>query len=210
VNARGWRVLRTGWPVALLGLAFISGCVSPSPAVVFHTLRPMAIEANAAPKTAPNAGIVAEIMPVRLPELLQHRQIVIAQGGDSYSLSGTHSWGNTLETDLQQVLTENLSVILGAGPIVIYPDGERVKARYRISLDVLRCEGNPGGVLQFQGTWMVTQPSDGRMILLRRFNLAEPVKGGGIDDLVSAHSRVLNALSQEIAAELRALSDLHP
>ena len=54
---------------------------------------------------------------------------------------------------------------------------------------------------------MVTAAADGRVLLLRRSSLQEPVGGGGIDDLVSAHSRVALALSQEMAAALKELPD---
>lgn len=184
-----------------LPLGLILACRNPSPAVVFHTLSPLAPAAHA------ERPLALEILPVQLPELLQRSQIVLLEGAERHRLSTTHRWGNTLEKDLQRVLTANLVALLGSEGVVPYPQGDRLKARYRLALDVQQCDGALGGTLQFKATWMVTAAADGRVLLLRRSSLQEPVGGGGIDDLVSAHSRVALALSQEMAAALKELPD---
>ncbi len=197
-------MIRPSLLATLLGLALLSSCRSPSPAVTFHTLRSIALEeAKWAPAEKP---LALEIMPVQLPELLQRSQIVVLEGQDSHRLAATHRWGNTLEKDMQRVLVENLSAILGSDAVVPYPLGDRVQAIYQISLDVQQCDGAPNGTLQFRATWMVTQPGGGKLLFLGRLNLQEPVHGGNIEDLVSAHSRVMNSLSQAIAKELQALN----
>ena len=195
---------RRMFPFALLCLLLISGCISPSPEVVFHTLSPMSQEATRLASVGKPMAL--EIMPVQLPELLQRSQLVVLDGTDTYRLSATHRWGNTLEQDMQRVLTENLAALLGSDSVVPYPLGDRVQAAYRISLEVQQCEGAPGGTLTFRATWMVTQPSDGRLVLRHRWRLQEPVQGGNIEDLVSAHSRVMSALSQEMGKALQALA----
>ena len=189
----------------LLSLLLLGGCISPSPEVVFHTLSPIALEE---PQPAPTEKPLAlEVMAVQLPELLQRSQIVVLDGPNVHRLSATHRWGNTLEKDMQRILVENLSALLASDAVVPYPLGDRVKAAYRIALDVQQCEGAPGSTLIFRATWMVTKPSDGRLVFLHRWSRQEPVTGGGLEGLVSAHSRVMNALSQDIAKILLALPD---
>jgi uncharacterized protein len=187
----------------LAGLMLLTGCVQPSPDVVFHTLSPIAPE-NVKPSM--EKPLALEILPVQLPELLQRPQIVFLKGTDTHGLSATHRWGNTLEKDMQRVLAENLSTLLGSDPVVLYPDGNRVKAVYRITLEVQQCDGEPGGLLQFRGTWMITSPDGARVVLLRKSSIQEPVTGRDIEALVSAHSRILATLSREIAAGLKALN----
>ena len=185
----------------LVLLALVLGCRNPSPVVTFHTLKPLAL--GAAQPVPAERPLAVEVLPVQLPELLQHSQVVVLEGPEGFRLSTTHRWGNSLEKDMQRVLVENLSAILGSEAVVPYPLGDRVKAAYRVSVEVQQCEGAPNGALQFRASWMVTQPSDGRLLLLRRFSLQEPVRGGGIEDLVAAHNRVLYALGLEIGAELK-------
>jgi uncharacterized protein len=188
---------------ALVGLALLTGCVQPSPDVVFHTLSPINRENGKPPTEKP---LALEIMPVQLPELLQRPQVVFLKGTGIHGLSATHRWGNTLEKDMQRVLAENLSALLGSDPVVLYPDGDRVKAIYRITLDVQQCDGEPGGLLQFRGTWMITPPDGARVIMFRKSSIQEPVAGQDIEALVSAHSRVLATLSREIATGLKSLN----
>lgn len=193
-------MIRPVFTFALLGL-LLTGCSHPSPAVVFHTLRPIVLEG---PKPAPaDKPLALEIMPVQLPELLQRSQLILLDGQGVHRLSPTHRWGNTLEKDMQRVLAENLSALLGSDTIVHYPLGDQVKASHRLALEVQQCDGAPGATLQFRATWMLTK--DNRMVLLRRFDLLEPVPGGTVEELASAHSRVMDSLSREIAKELKAL-----
>jgi len=188
-------MMRSPLLVALLGLVAL-GCSRPSPTVTFHTLTPLA-------KPAPAARPLAlEIMPVQLPELLQRSQIVVLEDRGVHRLATTHRWGNTLEKDLQRVLMENLSALLGSPSVVSYPQGGANGATYRLALDVSQCDGAPGGTLQFRATWRVTRLDGSPLAVLRRAELTEPVGGTRIEDLVAAHDRLIARLSQEIAEVL--------
>jgi uncharacterized lipoprotein YmbA len=194
---------RSATPTWILALALLGGCWHASPAVVFHTLQPLSeVEGNPGLQAK---SMALEIMPVQLPELLERPQIVLLKAPGSHSLSENHRWGNTLEKDMQRVLAENLSVLLGSESVVLYPQGEKARARYQIALDVAQCDGTPGGTLQFQATWTVTSITTGQVVLLRRVSLLEPVPAEGVEGLVSAHSKVLGILSRSIAAELESL-----
>ncbi|HNX31983.1 MAG TPA: PqiC family protein [Holophaga sp.] len=194
--------------LACLGLLLLGACRSPSPEAVFHTLSPLA---SAAEKPFSPKGLLAlEIMPVEVPELLQRPQVVLADGGDGHRLSPVHRWGNSLEKDMQRVLVENLASTLEGVVVVPSPLGEQAGAACRVSLDVHQCEGAPGGTLRFRATWMATRSDTGRMVLFRRVDLAEPVAGNGIEDLVAAHNRVLAEVGREIARELINLPAVPP
>lgn len=192
-------MIRLALPTLLVAVV-LTGCRNPSPAVTLHTLSPLAIAG------ATKGTLALEVMPVRLPELLQRSPVVLQTGAGSHQLSGTHRWGNLLERDMQRVLAENLSTLLGTPSVVLYPQGEVVKAAYRISLEVSRMEGAPGGTLAFRGTWMIQKAGTNQLVTLRKVALDEPVGSQGIQDLVAAHDRILEKLSQEIAAELRGLN----
>lgn len=182
-----------------LPLLLLAGCRNPSPEVLLHTLAPLE-EPSPATRHIP-----LEILPVRLPDMLQRPQIVLADGSGSTRLSASHRWGNALDKDMQRVLVENLSALLHCDRVVPYPLGEQVKADLRLSLDVQQCEGAPGRPLRFAATWVVTRASNGSLVLLRRTRLQEPVAEGGLENLVAAHDRVLDALCREIAASLDGL-----
>ncbi len=190
--------------ILFLVLTASLGCLKHSPPAAFHTLRPL-VRAQEKPAPAPGSmGTLAlEVMPVCLPEALQRPQLMTTSGAGTLELSDTHRWGNGLDRDMQRVLAENLTVLLGSDAVVVYPFGERVKAAYRLEVDVQRCDGRPGGVLSLRATWMVIPFSGGPALLRKRVHLDEPVTGPDLDALVNAHSRILETLSREVAEGLR-------
>ena len=188
----------------IFALSLVTGCLKPSPATVFHTLTPTS-EKEAGPASTTHLSM--EVMPIHLPEMIQRPQLVTAKGPSTYGLSETHHWGNPLDKDIQRVLTENLSTLLDSDNIVASPHGGGVLAACRLALDVQRCDGELGGILRFQAIWTVTETSTGRVLLLRRSSLQEPVKGHDHEALVWAHNRILAALSREMASELKKLNE---
>ena len=185
-----------------LVLAACLGCLRPgaSPPVVFHTLAP--IQAPAPPPA--RSTLAVEVMPVRLPEVLQRPQMVMARGS-ALELSETHRWGSPLDRDMQRVLAENLGLLLGSDAVVPSPYGGRVAATLRVEVDVQRLDARDGGDLVLQATWMVWPAAGGRALLLRRTTLREPLPGTDPDALAAAHSRILGNLSREIADGLRTI-----
>ena len=183
---------------ALAGLLLIAsaGCFRRSDPVILHALRPLSPARDGAAAATP----ALEVMPVRLPEALQRTQLVTEAAPGVLSISERHRWANGLEKDVQRVLAENLSALLGNDAVVAFPDGERVKAAWRLELDVQRLDGRPGGVLALRATWMLVPARGGVAALRRRVSLDEPVGGSGLEALAAAHDRVLDRLSREIAA----------
>jgi len=192
---------RSTYLVLPLVLVAFTGCLKRSHPVVLHTLRPLLLEEHKAASPAPPLAL--EVMPVQIPDMLQRPQIVSVQGPERLGLSEIHRWGNPLEKEIQRVVVENLEALLGGDTVVAYPLGERVKAPYRLSLEVQALNGQPGGMLRLDATWMLIRPAGGPAILLRRVHLQEPVQDSGTDGLVAAHSRILETLSRGIAAELK-------
>ncbi len=186
----------------LLPALFLAlGCFRPSPPVTYYTLRPMPREAPAAPPS----GIALEVLPVRLPELLQRPQMVVTQDSGALGLAETQRWGNPLDQDMRRVLVENLGMLLGSDAVVASPYGDRVAAAYRLEVEVRGCAVQPGDGLGLEAVWMVTRPGTAKALLVRRTVLREALAGPGPDALAAAHSRALAALSREIAEALRRL-----
>jgi hypothetical protein len=197
-------MIRPSAPLVLFLLAASTGCLKPSSSapVVLHTLSPIPAPAAA----GQGHGPALEVMPVRLPEMLQRPQLVVAQGPGTLGLSETHRWGNPLDQDIQRVLVENLALRLGGDAVVASPYGERVAARYRLELEVLSCDPGDGGGLALKALWMVTPSAGGPALVVRRTDLREPLAGPDPEALVAAHNRILGALSETIASALKALA----
>ena len=191
------RPSRLALPVLLI-LAGL-GCLRPATPMVFHTLQ-----ATQAPG-APAEVLAVEVLRVRIPELLQRPQIVLAVGPGSVQLAAGHRWGNPLENDFQRVLVGDLALFLGSDRIKAAPAGAAVHAAYEVAVEVLRCQGRPGGTLDFRATWMITRPAGVEALALGSTGFTEPVPGLDTEALVAAHERALVRLSAEIGTRLRAL-----
>lgn len=183
----------------LLLCALQAACFGSSQPVVLHSLRPVASPA------APSAQAPAlEVMPVRVPDLLQRPQLVFVQGPDRLGLSEVHQWGGALDKELQRVLVQDLAALLGDG-VVPYPEGPQVGAQLRLELSVQRLEGQLGGQLVLEATWSLLRGEAAPALARKRARLEEPVQGSDPDALVAAHSRAVAALAAEIAAAVRAV-----
>ena len=200
---RFWNIL-AALAIGLLLLIGL-GCVAPSTAMVYHTLQ--AIQPPSAPVTP---ALAVEVLRVRIPEVLQRPQLVLSVGPGSMELAAGHRWGNPLERDLQRVLVADLGRFLGSDRVVAAPGGAAVGAAYRVVVEVLRCQGRPGGTLHFVATWMITRPGAIQALVLARTELREPVPGLDTQALVAAHERVLARLSAEIGNRLRAQPSATP
>ena len=185
---------------ALLLCALQAACFGSSQPVVLHALRPVA--SPAALQASP--GPALEVMPVRVPELLQRPQLVFVQGPDRLGLSEVHQWTGALDKELQRVLVQDLAALLGDG-VVPYPEGPQVGAQLRLELSVQRLEGQLGGQLVLEATWALLRGEGSPALARKRSRVEEPVQGAEADALVAAHSRAVAALAGEIAAAVRAV-----
>jgi uncharacterized lipoprotein YmbA len=177
----------------------LCGCRNPSGPIVLHTLSPLET-----PSPASASSIALEVMPVRIPELIQRPQLVMVQGPDRMGLSEFHHWGNALDEDIQRILAQDLSRLLGSPSIVAYPDGIHLKAPWHLQVDIQRFEGQPGGTLNLDAIWMLMGPQGAQAQVLQKTRIQETVTPD-LDGLVQAHSRAIAQLSQEIATAIRGL-----
>lgn len=189
--------------VLVLGMGL--GCLLPSssPPVVYYTLVPL--QAGAAPAAGSALGV--EVLPVRIPEVLQRPQMLVPEGPEGLALLETSRWGNPLDLDLQRVLVRNLGVLLGSGAVVASPDGERAGARFQVRAEVQRWDARGGGGLVLEATWMITGAGGGPALAVHRASLTEPLQGVRPGDLAAAHSRSAEKLSRAVAESLLACAN---
>ncbi len=168
--------------------------------MVFHTLRPLTLEGAPPART----GLAVEVLPVRLPEVLQRPQMVVARGSRTLGLLESQRWGNPLDRDMQRVLAQDLALLLGSDAVVPSPYGDQVGAAFRVEVEVLSCDARAGGGLTLEALWLVTRAGGGPALVVRRTTLVEPLAGPDAEALAAAHSGLVAALAKEIAGALLA------
>lgn len=174
--------------------ALLAGCASTSPSH-FYTLSP-----TAAPAVASTHYVIA-VGPISVPAAVDRPQIVIRTGPNQVAFDEFNRWASPLKGDIARVVAENLAALLGTSQAAVFPQTMISEVSYRIVIDVLRFESEPGKAATLAVLWTASFTKGG-LSRSRRTMITEPTQGGEYADLVAAHSRALGRLSAEIAAAI--------
>ena len=175
--------------------ALIAGCAS-SPSR-FYTLR-----ATGVPLAEPLMGFSVSVGPVSVPAAVDRLPIVVRTGPNQVYISEFDRWASPLKDDIPRVVAGNLASMLGTARVTVFPASSAADASYRVRIDILRFESEPGRAATLDALWTVSA-GKGEQTRRSRTTLAEATQGPGYGDLVAAHSRALGQLSAEIAAAIR-------
>lgn len=154
--------------------------------------------------TGQDNTLVLSVGPVTVPDML--RQSQIATGGESgrYYLSEYHRWTGDLDRDIARALAEQLAGRLGTEQVLLYPVDRRLNPTFQVALDILAMDGELGREARLVARWTLIDPQGKRSAMVRRGSYTQQPSGAGHDAWVEAQQRNLGALSDEIAALIKA------
>ena len=185
---------------AIAALVALAGCGGNAPSR-YYFLSALPEGGGAGSPSTPERGVAVGVGPVRLPDYLNRPQIVTRSGPNEFQLAEFNQWGGQLEAEFSRVLAENLSVLLPAYRVAIFPWSMPYAAQYRVQVAVVRFEADATGEVALVARWSVIG-KDGKEVLQRQSSLREAAGRQDYDATVAAMSRALAALSREIAAAL--------
>lgn len=194
--------LRT-WTLALGLSALAAGCLGgPTPEPQYFTLSTPA-GASAAPLAArPQLGLV--LGPVDLPRYLDRAELVTRSGAHGLRVWNFVRWGGSLRTDVQRVVADDLSRLLGTARIAVYPAEARFPVDYRILLELLEFGSAPGHPVALRARWTMAG-GDGRAVAVGATQVEQPPASASWEDYVAAHGAALAVLTQELAERIAGL-----
>lgn len=178
--------------------ALMAGCAS-SRTAQFYTLSPSAI--SAATQTA---GYGLSVGPVFVPPTVDRPQIVLQKGPNQVYISEFDRWAAPLKQEIARIVAENLAGKLGISQVTLFPQMTAEDSSYRVVIDILRFDSTLNHSAILDARWTVTSPAENK-IQNGRVKITETVQGGGMADLVAAHSLALEKLSQAIAKDLETI-----
>jgi hypothetical protein len=143
--------------------------------------------------------------PVEVASYLDRQEIVTRHGPNELGISEFHLWAEPLESNLSQVLVENLSVLLSADPVSLSPFPGPTPVDYRVEVKVLRLEGKFGENASLVARWALFHAEGQEALPMRESSFSEPTQVPDYVALVSAQSRAVAALSREIAEAIQAV-----
>ena len=195
------RPLLPAYRVATLcALLLVAAACGTSPPTRFYTLSPLPRPTEAITQ---ERTVAIGIGPIELAAYVDRQEIVTRRGPNELGISEFHLWAEPLDSNLSQVLVENLSVLLSAEPVLLSPFPGSTPVDYRVPIKILRLEGKLGGNASLVARWSLSGEEGREVLPARESNFTEPTGGEGYEALVSAQSRALGALSREIAQAIR-------
>ncbi|MBU1002474.1 MAG: PqiC family protein [Proteobacteria bacterium] len=189
--------------VLLLALTTLCSCRSSVPPVAFYTLSP--VSAVSPEQTAQADVLAVGVGPLTIPRMIDRPTIVTRSAQGELHIDEFHRWAGTLESTVLDSLTQNIAQQLGSEQVVAYPWTNFIDPDYRVPIDILRLDGELGGLVTLEATWGVTPGKERRAAVVRMTTLCEQTTGGSYADLVAAHDRALETLAQMIATEIETL-----
>jgi len=120
-------------------------------------------------------------------------------------VADVHRWGGSMASDVLRAVADDLGRLLGTARVVVYPASPRFTATYRVLLDVHDFEGVTGEKVTLRVRWTIAAVKDGRAVVVEESVFEQPVASPSYEDLVSAESAALGALSREIAERIAGL-----
>ena len=189
--------------VLIVALSLSAACTNPFTAervpTNFFVLTPLPqVEAAAPGRDGPFIGVV----PVRLPEYLNHNVIVTRETDNELALAKFNEWAAPLSANITSVLTENLSTLIPTDRIATIPTA--VATDKDVAVEIVNFERNAEGDVVLLARWTIIGDGGRRLLAMRRSGFrAEdvPMDYGAI---AAAMSRLLGELSRDIAAEIKA------
>ena len=142
------------------------------------------------------------IGPVRLPHRLKRPQIVTRINQNELYVNEQYQWAGSLKEDITQVLTDNLSALLGTEQIEKYPWKRHYKPDYRVRIQIEQLDGEPGKSVTLKARWWLRNNLSNKLSPAKKSTFSVPVQGKDFTQYVAAQSRAIYQLSQAIASDI--------
>ncbi len=181
---------------------YLAGCASSAPSR-FYVLSPLT-SSKAESQALKDEGCIAlGVGPVELPAYLDRPQIVTRVSENELNLAEFDKWAEPLKDNFSRVLVENLSTLLCADAISIFPWKGPTPIDYQVEVTVIRMDGNVGGNASLVARWAIFRQNDRKMLLTRQSSFSRLLSSESYKALVSAQSRAIADLSREIAEAIK-------
>ena len=167
----------------------------------FYMLRSLPTDASSPAQGV--GGPVLVLGPVTIAVYLDRPQMVTKGSGSEVKLSEFERWAEPLRDNIRTVLVDNLSVLVPTDRISVYPARLPPAVDLRIAVEVLRFDGSLGGQAVLEARWSLLGSDAEEPIFTKRSRFEQATGGPGYDAFVEALNRALDALSREVAREVR-------
>jgi uncharacterized protein len=184
--------------IAAAALTALSGCAT-SPATRFYVLTPVVSGAEPMLMSDP---LTIGIRAVTLPEELDRPQIVTRTGANTVHIAEFDRWSAPLRDGVMAQIGANLAALLPGDRVETYPWTRGTAVDREVVVDITQFDGELSGQCTLRARWKVRARNAAPSAVYGQSSLSE-ASGPDYASLVAAQSRLLGALSAEIANAIR-------
>ncbi|WP_243358561.1 PqiC family protein [Fundidesulfovibrio terrae] len=145
------------------------------------------------------------IGPVDTPAYLDRTQIVTRGEGNRMLLAEFDQWIEPVQANFSRALTDALSRMVCARPVMGYPWPGGVRPDYQVAVQVRTFDGSLGKDALLHADWSIAD-KDGRVLAWKSSVLREPCAGIDHAALVAAQGRLVDRFAKEVAAALSSIA----
>jgi len=190
----------------MVSLLILEGCVTrPRALTKFYLLSPLAISEVEDSDKAGEIFMTIGVGPVHLPEYLDRPEIVTRINPNELKLAELDIWAEPLQVNFTRVLVENISRLLSTEPVAVFPWGASPQIDFQIDIEVVRLDGDIAGKAFLIAQWSILDSANKSILFSKKSQYTESVSGTGYSALVAAQSRMIGALSHDIAEAIKSL-----
>ncbi len=143
--------------------------------------------------------------PVHLPEYLDRPEIVTRINPNELKLAEFDIWAEPLQVNFTRVLIENISRLLSTEPVAVFPWEAFPQVDFQIDVELVRLDGDIAGKAFLTAQWSILNSSNKSILFSKKSQYTKSVDGTGYSALVAAQSRMIGALSHDIAEAIKSL-----
>ena len=193
------RILQIACVTMVVGVMMLTACGGRTPPAKFYTLQP--VEQSSTGKSLP-LDVALAVGPVAIPAALDRAEIVTRDAGNAISFSQYHRWAGPLEEDIASVMAQNIANLLDTERVTPFTRENIFQPTHRVVININRYDSQLSHEFLIDATWSIKDLKSRKLLLVRNSTIREALASAEYEELVAAQSKVLAALSQEIAAGL--------
>jgi uncharacterized lipoprotein YmbA len=206
MSTRRFRLI--GWGILALTLIAMACTVLPpqKETAQFFILTP-APQSAASGSSHPTARQLSiGLGPIDFPGYLKRREIVTRMDSDQLELSQSKYWAESLDSNFQRVLSQDLGQQLGTQRIVLFPWYGRPQIDYQVEVQVHRFDTDANNRAELDARWIIKDGRTGRELKATESHISSIVPAADIAGSETLSNDV-NLLSTRIAQSLLGLSE---
>jgi uncharacterized lipoprotein YmbA len=159
-------------------------------------------EEQASLSGGPHLEISVGVGPITMPGYLKRSRMVTRESDSELTYLEIHRWAQPLGESLQYALVANLAMLLRSDEVIFHPWYKTREPDYSVEVDVARFERGHDGSASLTARWSI-RDTEGAILAAESFNQELPADSAAVTTTVNAQSRLVAAMSRQIADALR-------